>query len=347
MKVDLFDFDLPAASIAERPCEPREAAKLLAIRNQSLKDHFIADLPALLEPGDLMVFNDAKVLPSQLSGARKSDQRNFEFTLHKHLDVGIWRAFAKPARKLKAGDDIVFSTDVMARVLAKNGGEIDLDFQLNDNELIEFLKQTGEMPLPPYIRKNRAVDGRDEHDYQTIYSRVEGAVAAPTAGLHFTQNLLDKLHARGIQQTMVTLLVGAGTFLPIKVDDSDDHKMHAEFGEISSETAELINSTRARGGKIIAVGTTSLRLLESAAAADGTVSYFRGDTDIFITPGYQFKVVDQLLSNFHLPRSTLFMLVSAFCGLAEMQAAYGHAVARDYRFYSYGDACLLWRKEAG
>ncbi len=341
MKVDAFDFTLPAELIADRPVVPREAARLLHIGEQ-LRDRLVSDLPSLLKEGDLLVFNDTKVIPARLRGLRRS--ANIEVTLHKNVSADSWNAFAKPAKKLKPGDTIVFSNDFKALVTDKlEGGEVALSFSSAGPELMEMLMRYGEIPLPPYISSLRAVDDQDKEDYQTIFAREEGAVAAPTAGLHFTEDLLQKLNDRGIRTVATTLHVGAGTFLPVKVEDTDDHKMHAEYGIISETAATAINACRESGGRIVSVGTTSLRLLESAADDDGTMHPFSGETDIFITPGYRFKAVDLLITNFHLPRSTLFMLVSAFVGIDKMRAAYEHAIASKYRFYSYGDCSLLER----
>lgn len=342
MRIDEFDFDLPRHLIADHPVSPRDAARLLVV-GDGLEDRHVRDLPALLRPGDLLVFNDTRVIPARLSGRRGAAK--VEVTLHEQEGPDTWRAFAKPAKKLKPGDAVVFAEDLIAEVAAKHdGGEVSLRFALAGPELMEAIRRHGAMPLPPYIK--RAVpDPRDAEDYQTIFARRDGAVAAPTAGLHFTPGLLERLDAAGIRRTTLTLHVGAGTFLPVKVDDVREHKMHAEWGEITEETVQAVNAARAAGGRVVAVGTTSLRLLESAASEDGRLRPFRGKTDIFITPGYRFKIADMLLTNFHLPRSTLFMLVSAFSGRERMLAAYEHAKAEGYRFYSYGDACLLERRD--
>jgi S-adenosylmethionine:tRNA ribosyltransferase-isomerase len=343
MKVDAFDFTLPPERIADRPAVPREAAKLLVVREQ-LEDHTVADLPNLLEKGDLLVFNDTKVIPARLRGMRRTAK--IEVTLHKNVSVDSWHAFAKPAKKLKVSDVIDFGSGFTALVTEKfDGGEVALSFSASGPELMEKLMEHGEIPLPPYISSLRPVDEQDKSDYQTIFAKDEGAVAAPTAGLHFTEALLEQFRARGIDMVTTTLHVGAGTFLPVKVDDTEDHKMHAERGFLNGETARKINEARARGGRIISVGTTSLRLLESAADEQGILHPFEGETDIFITPGYRFKAIDLLITNFHLPKSTLFMLVSAFSGLDEMKAAYAHAIAEKYRFYSYGDCSLLYPKQ--
>ncbi len=339
MKVDDFDFELPRERIAERPARPRDAARLLEVRPDGLGDHRVSDLPRLLRPGDMLVFNDTRVIPARLAGRRGGAK--VEVTLHKRKAPGRWRAFARPARKLSAGDRIDFG-EVLAATVAEKGeaGEVTLDFGLDDAALFAALEAQGAMPLPPYIKRAEP-DPADREDYQTVYARRPGAVAAPTAGLHFTDRLLRALDARGVATVFVTLHVGAGTFLPVKAERVEDHRMHAEWGEIGDAAAIAINAARAQGGRIVAVGTTSLRLLESAAEEDGTVRPFMGETDIFIAPGYRFRAVDLLLTNFHLPRSTLFMLVAAFSGLARMKAAYAHAVDAGYRFYSYGDACLL------
>ena len=341
MKVDAFDFDLPARFIAQRPASPRDAARLLAV-GPDLRDLAIGDLPGLVEEGDVMVFNDARVIPARLAG-RRGDAK-VEVTLHMRQAVGVWRAFARPARKLKAGDRIVFAGDFAALVAAKGeAGEVSLDFGRADADLMAALDCFGALPLPPYIKRPGLADGRDREDYQTVYAKRPGAVAAPTAGLHFTPQLLAALDGRGAERVTVTLYVGAGTFLPVKAETVEAHRMHAEWGEIAAAAADTVNRARAAGRRVIAVGTTSARLLEAAAGADGRVAPFAGETDIFITPGYRFRVVDALLTNFHLPRSTLFMLVAAFAGLEPMQAAYAHAKEAGYRFYSYGDACLLFR----
>ena len=338
MRVDDFDFSLDPDLIATRPCTPPEAARLLVV-GDSLQDRHVGDLPDLLRPGDVIVCNDTRVIPAQLSGRR--DGAAVEVTLHKRQGPGRWRAFAKPARRLRAGDEVRFGDDFVARVRARDGAEVELDFGLDDAGLRAALARYGETPLPPYIRKRRQPDHRDLDDYQTVFAVRDGAVAAPTAGLHFSQDLLDRLAAKGIRRATLTLHVGAGTFLPVSVDDTDDHKMYSEVGEITAATADAINAARAGGGRIVAIGTTSMRLLESAVDDDGRIHAFDGETDIFITPGFRFRAVDLLFTNFHLPRSTLFMLVAAFAGLDRMRAAYAHAQANRYRFYSYGDATLL------
>ncbi|MDB5397030.1 MAG: queA [Rhodospirillales bacterium] len=339
MRVDLFDFELPPERIAQRPVEPRDAARLLSVRQSELTDHIVRHLPNLLQPGDLLVFNDTRVIPARLTGRRGAAR--VSVTLHQALGGDLWRVFARPAKRLRCGDRITFADDFSANVIERGPlGDVILRFDRAGAELMGALHTHGAMPLPPYIRGGVA-DTRDRDDYQTLFARQEGAVAAPTAALHFTTALMDELTARGIRSAMLTLHVGAGTFLPVKVDDTQDHMMHEEIGVLSPETAETINATRQAGGRIVAVGTTSLRLLESATDDYGRVSPFAGATAIFITPGYRFKSVDLLMTNFHLPRSTLFMLVAAFAGLERMKSAYGHAIRSDYRFYSYGDCCLL------
>ena len=345
VKLADFDFDLPRELIAERPAQPRDAARLLRVRAEGFEDLIVRDLPRLLQPGDLLVSNDTRVIPARLKGKRGI--AGVSVTLHEQIAGDSWKAFAKGAKKLSPGDEIRFAEDFTARVAEKGlDGEVLLRFDRAGPDLMAALMQYGEVPLPPYIKRAQGADERDREDYQTIFARYDGAVAAPTAGLHFTPDLLAALDARGIKRATVTLHVGAGTFLPVKVEDIAQHKMHFERGSIDAATATLINQTRAEGGRIIAVGTTSLRLLETAAAPDGSLAPWQGATDIFITPGYRFRAVDLLWTNFHLPCSTLFMLVSAFAGLARMRAAYEHAKAQGYRFYSYGDASLLDRLEA-
>ncbi len=355
MRTDLFDFDLPEHLIALRPAEPRDAARLLVVGADGTRvDRTVRDLADLLRPGDALVFNDTKVIPAALSGTRTRNGATaaVDFNLIERLDESHWRAFARPAKRLSVGDRIrfgaegrvCFAGELDATVAAKGeGGEVDLAFSLHGAYLDEAIATLGDMPLPPYIALKRAPDDADRASYQTMFAAREGAVAAPTAALHFTPSLLAALEARGLSQHLITLHVGAGTFLPVKAADTADHKMHAEWCEISAQTAAALNAIRARGGRIVAVGTTALRLLESAADDTGTVQPFSGKTSIFITPGYRFKAVDVLMTNFHLPRSTLFMLVSAFAGMDTMRAAYAHAVAQGYRFYSYGDAGLLFR----
>lgn len=361
MDVGLFDFDLPEDRIALRPASPRDAARLLVVRPEAaepFEDRGIRDLVSLLKPGDALVLNDTRVIPSRLYGRRYRGETSarIEIMLHKRESEDRWLAFARPAKKLSVGETITFGDDsegiacelgrLQAEVVAKGeGGEVELRFALAGAYLDEAIARFGELPLPPYIASKRATDQADASDYQTSYARHEGAVAAPTAGLHFTPELFAALEARGVSRHFVTLHVGAGTFLPVKAQDTDEHRMHAEWGTVSPETAAALNAVRAQGGRIVAAGTTSLRLLESAAREDDVIVPFSGDTAIFITPGYRFRAVDLLLTNFHLPRSTLFMLVSAFCGLDLMKRAYAHAIAEGYRFYSYGDAGLLFRSQ--
>jgi S-adenosylmethionine:tRNA ribosyltransferase-isomerase len=341
MRTADFDFELPPELIADEPARPRDAARLLDV-GAALVDRHVRDLPDLLNPGDLLVYNDTRVIPARLTGKR--GEVKVEATLHKREGADTWHVFAKPGKRLRVGDTIAFAPDLSAQVMEKReAGDIALRFSVAGGELMAALHRYGVMPLPPYIRRPEGASAKDAEDYQTVFAAREGAVAAPTAGLHFTPDLLARLEARGIRRVPVTLHVGAGTFLPVKVDDIRDHRMHAEWGEISNETARAIAETRAAGGRIVSIGTTSLRLLETAAADDGTLAPFSGDTDIFITPGYRFKIVDLLLTNFHLPRSTLFMLVSAFAGMERMRAAYAHAISSGYRFYSYGDTSLIGR----
>ncbi len=351
MRVDDFDFELPPESIALHPVEPRDSARMLIVRpGQPLEDGHVTDLLKVLRAGDVLVVNDTRVLPAELVGTRiRGELRaGVSFNLHKRVDASTWRAFARPAKKLQLLDRLELGDNgsITATVTGKGEtGEITLSFDLSGAELDEAIKAHGAMPLPPYIEAKRHTEERDKTDYQTVYAARDGAVAAPTAGLHFTETLLQKLSDIGVTVERLTLHVGAGTFLPVKVDDTDDHVMHAEWGEIPAAVVERILAARAKGGRVIAVGTTSLRLLETAARATGTLQPFVGDTDIFITPGYRFNAVDMLMTNFHLPRSTLFMLVSAFAGLETMRAAYAHAIADGYRFYSYGDSSLLFRAE--
>ncbi|MDV7341647.1 tRNA preQ1(34) S-adenosylmethionine ribosyltransferase-isomerase QueA [Terasakiella sp. A23] len=342
MKVDDFDFHLPKELIAQRPVSPRDASKLLRI-DEDFSDHIFADLPDMLNEGDLMVFNNTRVIPARLKGKR--GEAGVEVTLHKHEGEGTWVAFVKGAKKLRLDDVINFEDDFSAVVLGKDGGEVTLRFNKAGGDLMNALEAHGGMPLPPYIKREGLADERDKSDYQTVFAEKEGAVAAPTAGLHFTPELLEKLKAKGVRFAYVTLHVGAGTFLPVKVDNVADHKMHAEFGVIDQATADLVNETHENGNRVVAVGTTSLRLLESAGRENGVLDAFEGDTSIFITPGYQFRIVDMLTTNFHLPRSTLFMLVSAFAGFEKMKKAYEYAIENGYRFYSYGDGSLLSRCE--
>jgi len=338
MRVDEFDFDLAPELIAARPVHPRDTSRLLVV-GERLEDRAMLDLPRLLRAGDLLVANDTRVIPARLTGVRGTAK--IELTLHRDLGGAWWRAFARGAKKLKEGDRIDFGEDFWARVAAKNEeGDVTLEFDRAGPRFKAALARSGHVPLPPYIK--RPDDASDRGDYQTIFAVKDGAVAAPTAGLHFTERLLSALEGAGVGCITVTLHVGAGTFLPIKVADTTDHRMHDEAGWIDAATAQRINLARAAGGRIVAVGTTALRLLETAARGDGVIEPFAGTTDLFITPGYRFKAIDLLVTNFHLPRSTLFMLVSAFAGLARMRSAYAHAIAARYRFFSYGDACLLY-----
>ncbi len=339
MRVDDFDFELPQDRIALRPANPRDAARMLVARAGDIEDRIVRDLPALLEPGDVLVFNDTRVIPAQLFGQK--GEAKIGVTLHKREGPYDWRAFVRNAKRLKLGDRVAFGA-ALAGVVMDRGedGSILWHFEC-EGPLEAALHAAGTMPLPPYIAGKRPADARDADDYQTMFASREGAVAAPTAALHFTPDLVAALDARGIGKETLTLHVGAGTFLPVKVDDTRDHRMHAEWGEVSAAAADRLNAARAAGGRVIAVGTTSLRLLESAALEDGRLAPFSGDTDIFITPGYRFRAVQGLMTNFHLPRSTLFMLVSALMGLETMRAVYAHAIESQYRFYSYGDSSLL------
>lgn len=361
MRVDAFDFDLPPERIALRPAEPREAARLLHVAaHGALADRHVADLPDLLRPGDLLVVNDTRVIPARLrgvrerAGARPGEGRAVvEAMLHLRTAPDAWRAFLRPAKRVREGDEIAFgavdgtadkAADALhATVEAREGGEATLRFDRAGPALDAAIAAAGELPLPPYIEGRRAVDARDAADYQTVFADEPGAVAAPTAGLHFTPALMERIAERGVEIARVTLHVGAGTFLPVKADETDDHAMHVEWGRIDAAAAAAISRAKAEGRRVVAVGTTSLRLLEAAAAEDGTVAPWSGTTDIFIVPGHRFRAVDALMTNFHLPRSTLFMLVSAFSGLDTMRRAYAHAIREGYRFYSYGDACLLER----
>jgi S-adenosylmethionine:tRNA ribosyltransferase-isomerase len=356
MRTDLFDFDLPPERIALRPAHPRDAARLLIVRPSAqpeFEDSGVSDLPRLLRAGDALVVNDTKVIPARLIGrriGRGANEPAIEATLHKRLDGSRWRAFILGAKKVEPGDTLRFGDEgkvcflgqLDARVEEKfEGGEVILSFAFHGPVLDQAIEERGDVPLPPYIASRRAPDDQDRVDYQTIFATAEGSVAAPTAGLHFTPALLERLATQRISLHKVTLHVGAGTFLPVKTDDVEGHTMHAEFGTVSAEIADALNAVRAKGGRIVAVGSTSLRLLESAADESGRINPFSGETSIFITPGYRFRAVDLMLTNFHLPRSTLFMLVSAFSGLETMKRAYAHAIEAGYRFYSYGDACLL------
>jgi S-adenosylmethionine:tRNA ribosyltransferase-isomerase len=352
MRTDLFDFSLPAERIALRPARPRDTARLLVVRPDGLTDRHVRDLPELLAPGDQLVVNDTRVIPASLSGRRigRGPETPIEATLIRRLDGSRWVAFAKPGKRLNVGDTVRFGDEgrvcflgqLDATVEAKAESEVTLSFAFHGPTLDQAIDERGAMPLPPYIASRRAADEEDRADYQTLFAHEEGSVAAPTAGLHFTDDLVARLKARGIALHTVTLHVGAGTFLPVKAEDTADHKMHAEYGVVTAATADALNAARRAGGRVVAVGSTSLRLLESAAAEDRTIKPFAGETAIFITPPYRFRAVDLMLTNFHLPRSTLFMLVAAFSGLERMKAAYAHAIADNYRFYSYGDACLLY-----
>ncbi|MBV8701108.1 MAG: tRNA preQ1(34) S-adenosylmethionine ribosyltransferase-isomerase QueA [Bradyrhizobium sp.] len=357
MRTDLFDFDLPAERIALRPASPRDSARMLVVEaGGALRDQHVGDLPHWLKPGDQLVVNDTRVIAAQLAGRRigRETEPKIEATLIKRIDGSRWQALVRPAKKLVEGDRIRFGNEGKVCLLGhldaeveRKGteGEVTLSFTFHGPTLDQAIADLGATPLPPYIASRRTPDERDTSDYQTMFAANEGAVAAPTAGLHFTPELEAALRARGVGLNRLTLHVGAGTFLPVKAEDTDGHRMHAEWGSLSAETAAALNAARARGGRIVAVGTTSLRLLESAAREDGTIAPFEGETAIFITPGYPFRAVDILMTNFHLPRSTLFMLVSAFSGREVMQRAYAHAIAGGYRFYSYGDACLLFRSD--
>ncbi len=339
MRVDLFDFHLPPERIAARPASPRDSARLLEIGREGMNDRTVRDLPALLSPGDVLVLNDTRVMPARLTGTR--GEARIEVTLHNMRGDGVWDAFARPAKRFKPGQEIVFAEDLTAKVLARDGGEVRLEFIPRGADLRAALERHGTPPLPPYIPREGGADERDKADYQTVHAARDGAVAAPTAGLHMTEGLFAALDARGIGREFITLHVGAGTFLPVRAEDTDDHTMHAEWGELDAEAAARLNAAREAGGRIVAIGSTSLRTLECAAGADGRLLPFSGMIDLFIVPGYRFKSVDLMMTNFHLPRSTLFMLVSAFAGMERMRAAYDHAIAGGYRFYSYGDACLL------
>ena len=356
MRVDDFDFELPPDRIALAPAEPRHGARLLVVRPHhipELEDRSVLDLPTFLNSGDLLVLNDTRVIRARLIGRRISrvETPRIEILLHRRLDSSHWWAFAKPAKRLQIGDVVRFGdTGRVCLLGALNGkitgkgerGEVEIDFEFSGDVLDSVIEAAGEMPLPPYIASRRPISDADERDYQTLFAARDGAVAAPTAGLHFTQELFDALHSAGIVTAFTTLHVGAGTFQPVFVDDTSEHHMHAEWGEISSEAADRMNEARGRGGRIVAVGTTVARLVESAASDDGRIAPFSGETRIFITPGFKFRAISALLTNFHLPRSTLFMLVAAFSGLATMRRAYQHAIAEGYRFYSYGDASLLF-----
>ena len=357
MRTDLFDFELPPERIALRPASPRDAARLLVVRPglvPELDDRGVRDLPELLRPGDALVVNDTKVIPARLRGRRigRGTEPAIEATLHQRLDGARWRAFVRPAKRLAPGDVVRFGEEGKVCFLGQldatvedkgEGGEVTLVFAFHGPVLDQAVEERGDMPLPPYIAARRAPDERDRIDYQTLFAQAEGSVAAPTAGLHFTDVLVAGLAQRGIALHKVTLHVGAGTFLPVKTADTAEHRLHAEAGSVSAASASALNAVRRAGGRIVAVGSTSLRLLESACGDDGLIQPFEGETALFITPGYRFRAVDVMMTNFHLPRSTLFMLVAAFSGLEVMKRAYAHAIAAGYRFYSYGDACLLFR----
>jgi S-adenosylmethionine:tRNA ribosyltransferase-isomerase len=342
MRVDLFDFELPPENIALRPARPRDSARMLVVQGRdqgALEERKVRDLPGELRAGDVLVFNDTRVIPAQLEGRR--GEAKIGATLHKRIDLRRWQAFVRNAKRLKAGDRIEFPADVTALAEERHeDGSWTLLFE-GDEPVEVLLERAGRMPLPPYIAGKRDTDEQDASDYQTMFAREKGAVAAPTAALHFTPELIERLEAAGIKRETLTLHVGAGTFLPVKADETQDHKMHAEWGRIDAETADRLNAARAAGGRVIAVGTTSLRLLESATGEDDVIRPFEGDTSIFITPGYRFRAIDGLMTNFHLPKSTLFMLVSALMGLERMQEVYAHAIGEGYRFYSYGDSSLL------
>ena len=354
MQIKNFDFDLPTELIATRPANPRDSAKLLVVNpdhHVKFLDSQVSMLPSFLRSGDTLVLNNTKVIPAVLIGFRSRDGKTAEvsFTLHKRINPSTWITLVKPAKRLKLNDSIEFkdSSNILSAVVkGKSNGEVKLQFNVSGEKLDKIINNIGHVPLPPYITKTRADDVNDRSDYQTIYAKYEGAVAAPTAGLHFTEKLMQNIKQAGVKLCFLTLHVGAGTFLPVKTEDTNDHQMHAEWGNISKEAANTINETRMKGGRLIAVGTTSLRLLESATDHNHVTSEFYGDTSIFITPGYKFKSVDMLLTNFHLPRSTLFMLVSAFCGLETMKEAYHYAINNSYRFYSYGDCSLLYSNQA-
>ncbi|HTI01734.1 MAG TPA: tRNA preQ1(34) S-adenosylmethionine ribosyltransferase-isomerase QueA [Acidisoma sp.] len=343
MRLSDFDFDLPPEAIAQHPVKPRDAAKLLHVTAERLGDHIVRDLPQLLQPGDLLVANDTRVIPAQLS-ARRGEAR-IGITLDRPLPDGSWQALARNAKRLRDGDRLDFDGAALSAIVAERraDGSVALRFDREGDDFVAALEAAGALALPPYIERPEGPTVEDATDYQTVFADPKGAVAAPTAGLHFTPELLAALESRGVKRATVTLHVGVGTFLPVRVEDVSQHRMHAERGIVTAKTADLVNATRAAGGRIVCVGTTSLRLLESAASEDGLLRVFAGDTDIFITPGYQFRIVDRLMTNFHLPRSTLFMLVSAFMGMERMRSAYDHAIRHGYRFFSYGDASLLER----
>ncbi len=350
MDVEHFNFELPEARIALRPASPRDSSRLLQVKEGRFTDYIARDLANLLCPGDVLVLNETKVMRASLTGVRPARSHggggdvNIDFNLHKQLSEDSWRAFARPAKRLKQGDAIRFSDALNALIIEKvKGGDTELKFNLSGHELEQAIENVGKMPLPPYISRQRVVDDQDNQDYQTVFAAQKGSVAAPTAGLHFTSRLLEKLEKAGVEIAYLTLHVGAGTFLPMTCDDTDDHNMHSEWYTIDAENTERINRIKRSGGKVIAVGTTALRALESCANSKGFLEPRSEETDIFITPGYNFKIIDGMLTNFHLPKSTLFMLVSSFCGLDIMQAAYKYAIENKYRFYSYGDTSLLWK----
>jgi S-adenosylmethionine:tRNA ribosyltransferase-isomerase len=350
MRVDDFDFELPERLIALRPAVPRDSARLLVVREDGTREHrSVRDLPELLQPKDILVVNDSKVIAARLYGVRHRDQdqiataAKIELLLYRRVGAGAFRALARPAKRLKPGDVLSFGPRLRGRVTAREAGEVEIAFEQNGDDLDRAIATEGEVPLPPYIAGKRAADLRDREDYQTIYARFSGSVAAPTAGLHFTPELLHNLRSRGVEFATVTLHVGPGTFLPVTADDTADHVMHSEWAELPVNVADKINHVRACGGRVVATGSTALRTLESAADEHGRIRPFTRKTDLFITPGFNFKVVDVLLTNFHLPRSTLFMLVCAFSGTSTMKAAYSEAIEEGYRFYSYGDGCLLFR----
>ena len=356
MRVDEFDFDLPEDRIALRPAEERDGARLLHVTKDHLADRTVKELPLLLREGDMLVLNDTRVIPAQLRGLRSAREEGgggdveVDVTLHKELlqtsrDNIRWRAFIRPAKRVREGDQLIFGSKLIGEVETRDGAECTLHFSRERAEFEAALAEYGAPPLPPYIARKRDLDEADAERYQTIFADKRGSVAAPTAGLHFTDELFAALDEKGVKRQTITLHVGAGTFLPVTVDDTDDHKMHAEWGKITSDQAAAINDVRKSGGRIVAVGTTSLRLLESAVGEDGAIKPYQQETDIFIMPGYRFKAVDALLTNFHLPKSTLFMLVCAFAGTDQMKCAYAHAIAERYRFYSYGDACYLERND--
>ena len=347
MRTDAFDFDLPEASIALRPARPRDSARLMVVEPGQADRHLrVSDLPELLRPGDVLIVNDTKVIPAVLSGTRRrgDNAARIALTLFERASADSWRAFAKPAKRLRAGDVIIIDGGGLAAEVAdkSSNGTVQLRFDRSGADLDRALAEIGQVPLPSYISARRDADAEDQTDYQTMFAREAGAIAAPTAGLHFTEDLVERIGSIGARIVAVTLHVGPGTFLPVKVDDIAAHRMHGEWGTVTGAAADTINAARQRGGRVVAVGTTSLRLLESAADEEGNVRTFAGETDLFITPGYRFQAVDLLMTNFHLPRSTLFMLVSAFSGVERMRSAYQEAIAAGYRFYSYGDACLLF-----